>query len=100
MKQETRYKIAARFDIQKMIVREDGYENYTGERLSIDDSMDMGTAVDLVRALKLIERMHAALADDVAEAQGPVDGAGYGDPVVSALTAIRTAAGFLEEIGK
>lgn len=82
----TRYKISARYEINKFYVDAEGRETgYTGERLSIDDTMDMGSALDLVGALDLIANLHAAM---------------RAEQVLSALTHIRTAAGLLEEAGQ
>lgn len=64
MKQQKRYQLAVRYEIQSRTVdidddgREVGGYGYNGERLIIEDTFDLATAMKLTEVLAKIDQIH------------------------------------------
>lgn len=70
-----KFRLKLRFEIEKVYVDELGNERYSGsgsERLTIDDSWDLGQAMTLTEVLKTIDSIHAIVrVDEVSTNQTP-----------------------------
>ena len=57
------YKLQIRYEVTsyERPEREGGYDQMTGERLSIDDTFDIADAMSLTKLLSLIDAMHDSI---------------------------------------
>jgi len=58
---QSKFKVSIRYEVQKVLVDDGGRENYTGERLSIDDQLDLADSFSLTELLARINDVHELL---------------------------------------
>jgi hypothetical protein len=71
----TTYKLTTRYEITKFTQNflDNGeadphsYPNQTGERLSIDDTIDLANAVTLTRVLHMLDRIHETVKEVISD---------------------------------